>query len=88
VTVIFTTDDGFQATNLTMDLSTLPAGWTSPATSFPCATISSGSGCALTLTYAPTGALATSTLTLPYGYADNAGTMKSGTLNIVYTSTN
>jgi hypothetical protein len=39
------------------------------------------------LTYAPAGALATSTLTLPYSYADNAGTVKSGTLSIVYTST-
>jgi hypothetical protein len=87
VTVIFTTDDGFQAANLSMDLSTLPAGWTSAATSFTCATISTGSSCALNLTYAPAGALATSTLTLPYSYADNAGTVKSGTLSIVYTST-
>jgi hypothetical protein len=87
VTVIFTTDDGFQATNLTMDLSTLPAGWTSPVTSLACATISSGNGCTLTLTYAPAGALAISTLNVPYGYLDNAGTMKTGSLIIEYTST-
>jgi hypothetical protein len=87
VTVIFDTDDGFQASNLSMDLSTLPAGWSYPSTSFTCATISTGNGCELTLTYAPTSAEATSTLTLPYGYADNAGTAKTGTLSIVYTST-
>jgi len=87
VTVIFDTDDGFQASNLSMDLSTLPAGWSYPSTSFTCATISTGNGCELTLTYAPTSAEPTSTLTLPYGYADNAGTAKTGTLSIVYTST-
>jgi len=87
VTVIFNTDDGFQATNLTMDLSTLPAGWTSSAAAYACATISTGSGCELSLTYAPSSALATSTLTLPYSYADNAGTLKNGTLLIMYTST-
>jgi hypothetical protein len=87
VTVIFNTDDGFQATNLTMDLSTLPAGWSAAASAFTCATISTGSSCALSLTYAPTSALPTCTLTLPYGYFDNAGTAKTGTLSIVYTST-
>jgi hypothetical protein len=87
VTVIFTTNDGFEAADLMMDLSTLPAGWSSTATSFTCATISTGSSCALSLTYAPTSAVATSTLTLPYGYADNAGTQKAGSLLIVYAAT-
>jgi hypothetical protein len=87
VTVIFNTDDGFQATNLTMDLSMLPAGWSATATAFTCATISTGSSCALSLTYAPTSALPTCTLSLPYGYLDNAGTAKTGMLSIVYTST-
>lgn len=89
VTVIFNTNDGFQATNLNMDLSTLPAGWSDSvaATSFTCATISTGGSCALSLTYAPTSAQASATLSLPYGYLDNAGTMKTGTLMIVYTST-
>jgi hypothetical protein len=87
VTVIFNTDDGFQATNLSMDLSTLPIGWSTAATSFTCATISTGSGCALSLTFAPSSAAAASTLTLPYSYADNAGTIKSGSLSVVYTST-
>jgi len=65
VTVIFTTDDGFQATHLTMDLSTLPAVWSSAASAFTCATISTGGTCALSLTYAPSAALATS-----YAYAN------------------
>jgi len=87
VTVNFNTDDGFQATNLSMDLSTLPTGWSSAATSFTCSTISTGSGCALSLTFAPSSAAAASTLTLPYSYADNAGTIKTGSLSVVYTST-
>jgi hypothetical protein len=87
VTVTFTTDDGFQATNLSMDLSSLPAVWSSSASSFACAAISTGTGCQLTLTYAPAASGDNSTLPLAYGYLDNAGAAKTGSVNIAYTST-
>lgn len=90
VTVVFTTDDGFQATNLSMDLSTLSSvfpGWSSAATSFTCSTISTGTGCTLSLTFTPTCACQSGTLALPYTYADNAGTIKPGTVSFAYTGT-
>jgi hypothetical protein len=89
VTVVFTTDDGFQATNLVMDLSTLSTafpGWTDAAGSFACSTISTGNACTLNLTFAPT-FVSSGTLSLPYTYADNAGTTKPGTLSFEYTGT-
>jgi hypothetical protein len=87
VTVVFTTDDGFQASNLWMDLSTLPAGWSNAATTFTCSTISTGTGCALTLTFTPTCTCQSGSLSLPYTYADNAGTAKTGTVIATYTAT-
>ena len=48
--------------------------------------MSTGNGCALHLTYAPT-ALASGTLTLTYAYTDNVGTAQTGTLNLAYTAT-
>jgi hypothetical protein len=86
VLVTFTTDDGFQATNLSMDLSTLPTGWTATATPFTCSTISTGTACQATLTYCPPASGDNSTLQLNYGYSDNAGVAKSGSVNIAYTS--
>ena len=87
VTVTFATDDGNLASSLlvTSGLSTLPAGW-SGASSFMCASVSTGNGCQLNLTYAPT-ALASGTLSLTYSYIDNSGTPKTGTVNIPYAAT-
>jgi len=87
VGITFTTDDGAPATNLsiTAGLSPLPSGWTGPAT-FTCATLSTGSGCLLNLTYAPT-AFANGTLTLNYAYKNNAGTAKTGSVTVPYTAT-
>ena len=78
--VTFTTDDGKPAANLvvTSALAALPPGWSSAATSFSCASVSTGNGCQLHLTYAPT-ALTGGTLTLTYAYDDNAGTPQTGT---------
>jgi hypothetical protein len=87
VTITFTTDDGFQASNLSMDLSTLPAGWSAAATPFTCSTISTGTACQATLTYRPPAAGDNSTLPLTYAYSDNAGVAKTGSVNIAYTST-
>jgi hypothetical protein len=83
VSVNFTTDDGYAATDLTLttDLSTLPAGWTSASPGLTCAIVSSGSGCQLALGYAPTAA-SRGTLTLNYGFTDDAGVAQTGALNI------
>jgi hypothetical protein len=85
VTVVFTTDDGRLATDLqvTSDLGMLPTGWTSSANPVACTTLSSGSGCQLTLTYTPLAATA-GTLMLNYSYENNANQMKTGTLAIPY----
>ena len=69
VSVNFVTDDGNAATNLAVDLSALPSGWSSTATSLSCAIVSTGNGCELMLTYAPTAA-GRGTLTLGYTYTD------------------
>jgi hypothetical protein len=87
VSVNFTTDDGYAATNLTLttSLSALPAGWSSPESGLSCAIVSSGSGCQLTLDYAPTAA-GRGTLTLNYSYTDDSGTPRTGALDIAYSS--
>jgi hypothetical protein len=88
VTVTFTTDDGFQATNLNLDLSSLPSDWSASATAFTCSAISTGTTCQLSLSYCPPlGASDAGTLQLTYGYLDNAGVAKTGSVNIAYTST-
>jgi hypothetical protein len=85
--VTFTTDDGKTATNLsiTTGLSNLPAGWTGP-TSFTCATVSTGNGCMVNLTYAPT-APGSGSVTFDWSYVNNAGTSKTGTATVSYAAT-
>jgi hypothetical protein len=88
VNITFTTDDGFagSALQVTTALTSLPTGWSSSSGEFDCDSVSTGSGCQLTLTYAPA-APASGTLTLAYTYRDNAGTSKNGSINIAYTGT-
>ncbi len=86
VSVTFTTDDAREATALQLSLTTLPAGWSSTASSFSCSGFSSGTGCQLLLTYAPTLA-GSGTLILSYTYVNNAGQSKSGSVNIAYRAT-
>lgn len=88
VAVEFNTDDGRPASNLfvTSDLKTLPAGWTSAKSTFSCGSVSTGNGCLLPLTYAPT-ALASGTFTLTYVYEDDSGAAKGGLLNVNYAAT-
>jgi hypothetical protein len=88
VSVTFTTDDSRLATalQLTTSLAALPAGWSSTANSFGCSSLSLGSGCQLTLMYAPT-ALDSGTLTLNFAYLNNAGESKSGSVAIPYRTT-
>jgi hypothetical protein len=86
--IAFTTDDGNLANNLsvTSDLAALPSGWSSTAGSFACANVSTGTGCRLSLTYAPVAA-ASGTLSLTYSYDDDSGTAKTGSVSIPYTAT-
>jgi hypothetical protein len=88
VAVTFTTDDGKPASGLkvTSSLTALPTGWSSTSKSFACGNVSTGNGCQLHLTYAPT-ALTGGTLSLDYSYTDGAGAARNGLLNIAYTAT-
>jgi hypothetical protein len=88
VTITFTTDDGQSASNLFLlsSLATLPADWSSSTSDFTCGTVSTGNGCQLVLTYAPT-ALKSGTVQLDYGYVSAAGAFTTGSLNIPYAAT-
>ena len=88
VNVNFTTDDGNAATNLTITtaLGSLPAGWHTTSSAFTCNLVSSGNGCQLALSFAPTAA-ATGLLALDYSYTDDSGAARTGTLNIPYSTT-
>jgi hypothetical protein len=63
VPITFTTNNGESASKLTVSssLKSLPAGWSAAASTLSCASVSTGNGCQLTLTYAPT-ALGSGTL--------------------------
>jgi hypothetical protein len=86
VSVTFTTNDGAAATGLGTALTGLPAGWSSKATTFSCASVSSGNGCQLQLTYAPT-MLGGGVISLPYAYTDSSGAANAGLLTIPYAAT-
>ncbi|CAB3787493.1 hypothetical protein LMG28138_02432 [Pararobbsia alpina] len=86
VGVSFATSDGTPATNLNIasGLSSLPPGWSVDTSSLPCASLTTGTSCQLGLSYAPTAARPSSTLTLGYSYTNNAGQAEAGTVNIPY----
>jgi hypothetical protein len=88
VTLSFTTDDGQSASNLVLlsPSASLPAGWSGSLSNFTCGTVSTGSGCQLQLTYAPS-ALTSGTVTLDYGYTSASGTYTTGSVNIPYAAT-
>jgi hypothetical protein len=88
VTLTFATDDGRLATGLTLTggLTALPPGWSSASGSFACSEVIGGTGCQLTLMYAPT-AFDNGTLTFQYAYVNNAGKSKTATLAIPYRTT-
>jgi hypothetical protein len=88
VAITFTTDDARTATDLqlTTDLTTLPAGWTSSDSSLSCAGVDGETTCQLPLTYTPSAA-ASGTVTLRYTYVNNAGQAKSGSINVPYRAT-
>ena len=88
VSVTFNSDDGNPATSfaITSNLASLPSGWGSVAHSFNCASVSSGNGCKLDLSFTPLAA-ANSTLMLNFDYADNSGSAKTGSVSIPYAAT-
>ena len=85
VAVTFTTDDGapVSAFSITSPISALPSGWSSAAASLACASVATDNGCELVLTYTPT-TVAAGTLQLIYGYTNDTGIAKTGTVNIPY----
>ncbi len=85
VTVTFTSDDGNIVTNLqvTSDLTSLEAPWSTGDTSFECAQASSGDACQLSLTFAPA-AEGSGTLAINYSYVNHAGIARTGTVSIPY----
>lgn len=87
VTVTFATNDGNPATELAISSSalssSLPSGWNSPASSLSCPTVSNGTVCTLSLSYAPSAA-ASGTLSLPFSYNNDAGSAETGTVSISY----
>jgi hypothetical protein len=88
VAVNFSTVGGKTATGFGVltDLSKLPAGWSSTATAFTCATVSAGNGCQLRLQYAPA-TLTAGALNLRYEYTDASGNPNFGVVNIPYAAT-
>jgi hypothetical protein len=88
VAVTFTTGNGSAASGLRLisDLTKLPAGWSSTSTAFGCDSVSTGNGCQLKMSFAPT-ALGAGTLTLRYSYNDAAGLPDFGLLTIPYAAT-
>jgi hypothetical protein len=88
VAVVFTTDDGRLATDLQSRAASplCRRAGASSASPFSCATLSSGNGCQLNLTYSPQ-AVAAGTLTLNYSYKNNANQTKTGSFAIPYRAT-
>jgi hypothetical protein len=72
--------------SVTSGLSPLPAGWGSGSSTFTCSSITTGTGCQISLSYAPTAADSGS-LTLAFGYTNNSGVAKTGNVVISYTAT-
>jgi hypothetical protein len=85
VAVMFTTDDGNAASALTITtaLGSLPVGWSAASGIFGCSVVSTGTGCTLSLLYAPTMA-DSGTLNLQYSYLNDSGLPKSGTVSVAY----
>jgi hypothetical protein len=88
VAIQFVSDDGNSATDLvvTAGLDNLPLDWSSAAAEFSCATVGTGNGCQLLLAYEPTDT-GCGSVVLSYGYHDNSGSDKTGSLTVPYCST-
>ena len=84
----FVTDDGNPASALTVTsgLNPLPVGWSSGSGTFTCTSVTTGTGCQISLSYAPTVA-DSGTLTLSFGYTNNSGVAKTGSISVPYVAT-
>lgn len=87
VGITFITDDGNAASALSIAtaLASLPAGWSAASTNFGCSVVSIGTGCILSLVYAPMIA-DSGTLFLQFSYLNDSGLPKSGTMSVAYTA--
>jgi hypothetical protein len=87
ITITFVTDDGNPASALTVTsgLSPLLPGW-SGASTFTCASVTTGTACQISLSYAPTVA-DSGNLALAFSYTNNSGIAKTGSIAIQYTAT-
>jgi hypothetical protein len=89
VNITFTSSDGraISGFGISGSLGTvLPAGWSGPG-GLTCASISTGSGCVLNLTYAPTIA-GSGNLTIDYVFVDNAAMPRTGgSVTLAYAAT-
>ena len=88
VTITFTSTDARSETAfaITSGLTTLPSGWSSAVNSLACTSVVSGTGCQLTLMYAPT-VRSSGTLILNYGYKNNDEQAETGSVTIPYRAT-
>jgi hypothetical protein len=88
VTVAFGVPNGGSATELTVTtgLASLPSGWSVASPSFSCASVNAQNPCDLTLTYDPSTAGASGTLTLGFTYLDRQGKQQQGSVGIAYSS--
>lgn len=82
----FATDDGNPASGLSAALAALPAGWSAASNAFTCATVSAGTDCVLSLSYAPTTAVTATALTLRFSYLNDAGYPSTGSVTINYSA--
>ena len=88
LSITFASSDGLPMTGFGVSGSSgaLPAGWSGPG-NFVCATVSTGSGCVLNLTYAPA-AVDSGTLTIDYVVVDNAAIPRTnGSITVTYAAT-
>jgi hypothetical protein len=88
VNITFNTDDGKSAQDLILlsPQASLPPGWSGSISGFNCATVNTGNGCQLALSYAPS-ALTSGTVQLDYGYTGPSGAFTTGSVNIPYAAT-
>jgi sugar lactone lactonase YvrE len=85
VELTFTTNDGAAASALSVSgLNSMPAGWMSSG-SGTCASVTSGSACALALTYTPLTA-GSGAVALAFSYHANNGMAKTGTVSVPFTA--
>ncbi len=87
ISITFSSSDGLPVTGFAVSGTSLPADWSAPA-QFVCASVSSGSGCVLDLTYTPT-AVESGAITVNFIYVDDAqrGTAPGGSITIQYAAT-